>query len=317
MERQPIIVKEAYRPPFLIRILLDYMVEKVNLGTEYGLKVTLVVENFRALFYLGFVCVLVMGFILTTEFVTLDHTAIIQDVFGLSNLCAYVDFPPATYVAPIVYIFPMIAMITYNAVSIFRISICYGERKISNLAKNSLTASHIYFSISVIWFLSVFEVHPDREKPLTMILHTIPYLNFKIALAIFQFSVVWFGTNIAWKDLEITLISRKTFFVLCWIHASLLVVTSIIGCIPLINGIGDMGPGELIGKGLWWDVHNTPQYVIKVMGVFGSSSPLGDLNMAIIIPFLQSMYLKSKSFGNISKTHTLIFYITDNKSVDE
>ena len=77
-----------------------------------------------------------------------------------------------------------------------------------------------------------------------------------------------------------------------------------------------MGPGELIGKGLWWDVHNPPEYIAIMMSLFGNTSPLGDLCMAIIVPCLQSMYIKSKSFGNISKTHTIIFYITDNKSAD-
>ena len=77
-----------------------------------------------------------------------------------------------------------------------------------------------------------------------------------------------------------------------------------------------MGTGGPIGKGLWWDVHNAPKFVTGVMSIFGSTSPLGDLNMAIIIPFFQSMYIKSKSFKNISKTHTVIFYITDNKNMD-
>ena len=316
-DNQPLVPKTAYRPPFLLRIAFDFMLEKVNIGQEYGVKMTTVVENFRALFYLGFVSVLLIGYIITANFVTVDHTAIVQDVFGFPYLCAYVDFPPATYVAPIVYIFPMFSMIIYNVISIFRIDISYGARKLSYLARNLLVASHVYFIISVIWFLSVFEVHPDREKPATMTFHTIPYLNFKIALAVLQISVVWFGTIIAWKDIEVDWISRKTFFVLSWIHAILLIVTSTIGCIPLINGLGDMGTGGLVGKGLWWDVHNAPQYITGVMSVFGSTSPLGDLNMAIIIPFFQSMYIKSKSFKNISKTHTVIFYITDNKTMDE
>ena len=130
-DNQPLVPKTAYRPPFLLRIAFDFMLEKVNIGQEYGVKMTTVVENFRALFYLGFVSVLLIGYIITANFVTVDHTAIIQDVYGFPSLCSYVDFPPATYVAPIVYIFPMFSMIVYNVISIFRINISYGIRKLS------------------------------------------------------------------------------------------------------------------------------------------------------------------------------------------
>ena len=78
-----------------------------------------------------------------------------------------------------------------------------------------------------------------------------------------------------------------------------------------------MGTEGLVGKGLWWNVHNEPQFITMVNRVFGNTSPLGDLTMAIIIPFFQSMHLKSKSFKNFSKTHTVMFYITDSKTMDE
>ena len=250
-ENQTLVSKAAYRPPFLIRILFDFMLEKVNIGQEHGLKMTIVVENFRALFYIGFVTVLLIGYILTVNFVTVDHTAIIQDVFGFTNLCTYLDFPPVTYVTPIVYIFPMFSMIVYNVVSIFTINNFYGARKLTYLARNLLEASHVYVIISVIWLFSIFEVQPDRKMPATVIFHTIPYFNFKIALTILQISVVWLGTIIVWKDIEVDWISRKAFFVLSWIHAILLIVTSTIGCIVIINGIGDMDPEGLVGKGLW------------------------------------------------------------------
>ena len=73
-ENQKLVPKAAYRPPFLVRILFDFMLEKVNIGQEYGLKMTTVVENFRALFYLGFVSVLLIGYIITANFVTVDSS---------------------------------------------------------------------------------------------------------------------------------------------------------------------------------------------------------------------------------------------------
>ena len=132
-ENQPILPKTSYRPPYLIRIFIDFLYETVNVGPEYGIKVTTVVENFRALFYFGLLATILVGYIVTTNFVTEDHAKVVTDVFGVHNICSYLDFPPSTYIAPICYIFPMFAMIAYNVVSIFRINISYGEQKISNL----------------------------------------------------------------------------------------------------------------------------------------------------------------------------------------
>ena len=316
-ENQPILPKTSYRPPCLIRIFIDFMYEIVYVGPEYGIKVTTVVENFRALFYFGMVITVLVGYIVTTNFVTEDHAAVVADVFGGTNLCSYLDYPPSTYIAPIVYIFPMFAMIAYNIVSIFRINISCGELKISYLAKNLLVASHAYTIISVIWFLAIFEVHPDREVPITMVIHTIPYFNLNIALLVLQLSVVWFGTNVAWKDIGFSRVGKKLFITLSWFHLIVLTVTTSIMCMFILNGIGDMGQGGLVGKGLWWDVHDPPKQILLLGSLFRNTSPLGDFAMAILVPFLQSVILKSKSFGNISKTHTVIFYITDNKSVDE
>ena len=66
------------------------VIEKDN---KKELNIGVVVEDFRAGFYYSFIFMLGVGFILTKCFTDVDHTAIIKDVFGASNVCTYLYFP--------------------------------------------------------------------------------------------------------------------------------------------------------------------------------------------------------------------------------
>ena len=313
---EAIIPKTSYRPPILIRTFVDFIIETVNVGPEYGIKVTTVVENYRAGFYSGFLFTLLVGYLVTINFVPFDHLQVIRDVFGTVNLCAYFDYPPSTYIVPLIYVFPMLSMIAYNVASIVRINIAYGEQKISYLARNLLVASHVYILISAYCFLIIFEVAPDREYPITMVFHTLPYANFKIGFVVLQLSVVWFGSNVAWKDIGFSKAGLKLFVTLSWLHVIAMTVTTIVMTTVIFNGIGDMGPGGLVGKGLWWDVHDPPNNIVALTNIFQNAAPLGDFWTAIVIPLLQSMILKFMSFRHVYKAQSVTFYITDNKSKD-
>ena len=156
--------------------------EVVKKGGENELNVRLVVEDFRTAFYYSFALLLGFGYILTMTFVEVDHTAIIKSVFGASNVCTYIDFPPSTYVVPCIWMVCFILGIIYDIASIFRIWISKEEGKISGRAMCFLVAAHIYFIITLVVFSLTFAVSPDRANPETMIVHTIPYLNFKTAV---------------------------------------------------------------------------------------------------------------------------------------
>ena len=174
-----------------------------------------------------------------------------------------------------------------------------------------MTAIHIYFMVSVIWFATSFAVQPDRAVPVSMRFHALPYVNIKIALMSLQYCIVWFGTNVAWKSIFFSSVGKKLFLFLGWLHLYLMIAGTGFGCFALLNGIGDMGQSGLVGKGLWYDVHNKPQFVRMVHGLFGITSPLGDFSLSILFPMIQSMIIKFKSFGHISKTQTVTFYIYD------
>ena len=144
--------------------------------------------------------------------------------------------------------------------SIFRVWIAKEEGKMSPKALIWLVASHIYFIMSLILFSLCFAVSPDREHPETMTIHTIPYINLKIAMCILQLAVVWFGVKVGWVDLELP----KMFVVLSWLHVVLQFIVMMISNVLVVNALGDMGREKLEGKGLWWDVHNEKQIIVRV-----------------------------------------------------
>ena len=315
---QDTIHRELYRPPYVMRLFFDFLVENAKIGNQPRLRITIFIESFRLLGILGFFFTLLLGYILTILFVTVDYTAIMVDVFGVTNACIYIDFPPATYVLPFVYLFPMTSLVIYHVIAIKRISKSHGDGKISKWAKKLLTTAHVYCIISHLWFSTVFAIHPDREESLSIYFHSAPYANWKIVGCVLQASVVWFGAKVAWKDISLSTRTRKIFVAISWIHVLLLTIGTILQLAMIIaNGLGDVGSKGLVGKGLWWNVHEKPpQLVADLEMIFGHTSPLGDLMLCGLVPLLQIMFLKWKGFTNISKVHAVTFHITDNWKMD-
>ena len=130
---------KSYQPPWCIRIIFNILIEVIKRGTEKEIKISVVVENFRTAFYWSFLGIIVFGAFLTKVFTKVDSTAIINDVFGASNICTYFDFPPSTYVLPFCWIFAMLFAIAYDMISMFRIWIAKEEHpdKISCLMKRT------------------------------------------------------------------------------------------------------------------------------------------------------------------------------------
>ena len=153
-KRNTLIIKE-YRPPSFIKWFFHALIEVIKKDDDKQIRISIVVENFRTLFYWFFLFISLFGMFLTKVFVK-DSSKILESVFGASNLCANFDFAPSTYVLPFCYIFPMVAAITYDVISMFRIWIAYEEGKITKKGKNMLFAAHIYFMLSVMVFSIIF-----------------------------------------------------------------------------------------------------------------------------------------------------------------
>ena len=302
-------LESQYKPPCGIRLFLHILIEVIREGTEKSIKISMVVENFRTMFYWLIIGVIALGMILTKMFsVTTEETdpnIILADVFGASNVCAYFDAPPSNYFLPFFWLFPMLCAMIYDIISIFRIWVSYREEKISLVSTNLLVFAHIYFMLTVMLFGTIFAVSPDRKDPATMIIHSLPFLNLRFGLCILQFAVVWFGVEVAWKDFKLS----KWFIAVNWCHVGLQILMVVISVILVINALGDMGPGELKGKGLWWSVHNNTQ-----MNTFTNIfvNYIGFL-LNWVIPLLQSQYFSYKGFKNISNTHAVVISIADNR----
>jgi hypothetical protein len=278
------------------------MINRFEYSREKGIKISVVVETFRALFYWSFLAVLGTGIFLTAVFVTHDHTALIIEVFGAYNICANLDFPPSTYVLPFLYLFPMSFGIIYSVVSMFRIWIANEEGRITVFEKRLLWFVHIYSILSMMWFEMIFAVSPDRDEPATIIIHTIPYCNLKVAMCALQIGVVHFGTRVAWKDLKY---GGTWFVVVSWIHIVFQCIGMVISNMMILNALLD------VGNGRWWNVHDRGYSYSKTLfylaQIFGKNYI--EIFVVFVFPLLQSHLLAGHGF----QTHCVNFQITDNK----
>ena len=331
-------VTETVKSPFFIILFLTKWIEIIKYEqNERKIKITLVVENFRTAFYWTFLGVILLGMLLTNVFVKEDVHQLLTDVFGASNICANFDFPPATYILPFFWLFAVLHAITYDGLSIFRIWIAKEEEKISNRARWLLTVAHVYFAFSVMYFTMIFAVPPDHEAPESVIVHTAPYINLKISFCVIQAAVVWFGVEVAWKNMWVSRRIPRRVTILCWLHIILQSIFMIASNILLINSIaGELRwkeieevevktyttsipitshdevlktiKREFVGNALWWEASNKVVQIVN--NVCGN---VGGFVLNILIPLFQSQYLSFKGSKNIHETHAIIVSITDNR----
>ena len=197
-----------------------------NDNGEHSLNLVLVVEDFRLAYLLGFVIIIGIGVILTKAFVTVDHHAMLRGVYGISNTCSYFDFPPSTYVLPIAWVFVAACGITYTVTAIFRIRIAYLENKLSFVEEVALIMAYVYVALTIVYFTEIFAVIPDPKTPVTMVIHTVPYINLKLGFCALQTAVVYFGVRVSWVDLNLP----RWFRLASIIHVPVLIVVSIGNC---------------------------------------------------------------------------------------
>ena len=281
---------------------------------DQQIRISIVVENFRTLFYWLFLLTVLLGMFLTKVFAKPGSALILTDVFGASNICANFDFPPATYFLPFVWIFPMFAAVTYDIVSMFRIWIANAEGRITGKSTRLLFMAHIYFILSIMVFSTIFAVSPNREDPATMLVHTIPYINLKVSMFFLQLAVVWFGTKVSWKKLKFPgCITKDCFIAFGWAHVILQCICMIVSNITIINALGDMGEANLAGKGLWWSVH-TDQSMNTFSDIFTNKA---SFFLNILYPLAQSQYLGYRGAQNIASTHAVIISIKNKMDIEE
>ena len=301
-----------------------------------GIKI--VVESFRFYLYLIFVFLNIVGGILTnlkTEsyFGCNKYPELLTSIFGSLNICYIYDFPPATYVLPFIYSFVTLCAYLYAAASIFRAWVAKEENQITQTAFRIYSCAMVYVAISASLFSTIFAVPPNPgEDRWTIHIHTVPYTNLCVALAVLQIAVTWFGIRVAWEHLK-----APGWLRLCSLfYASLLQITIASKIILHINALSDIGPcnpgsnwkekicnatvsdgvlryiseeseERICGKGYFWDVsHPTAvlwsQITEQLFRITGIACPL-----------IQSGWFWFHRFD----THYLILWVQDNKDVQD
>ena len=134
-------------------------------------------------------------------------------------------------------------------------------------------------------------------------------MNAGYHIAEIKYDVVYFGVNVAWKEMRFSHFCTKKWFVLfCWTHVILQFITMVVSNVMILNALGDTGTKGLTGKGLKWNVHDPTSK--SITDAFANRAAFV---LNFIIPLIQSQYLFTKGFRDISKTHTISFYISDNQ----
>ena len=208
-------------------------------------------------------------------------------------------FAPTTYIISALWCFSIIFIFLYTAAAIFRIKIAYLEKKLSKCACVPLVLAHVYVFLSAIFFTLSFSVQPDPAKPVTMLIHTSPYVNMKITFAVLQVAVVYFGVKVSWKGLNLP----RWLHIMSVAHVVPLIIVEVAGSLILINALADMGE-NLEGNGLWWSVRTEANKIIAQW--------IGNILAFVlhtVFPLFQSLYI----CRNGVDSHALIVAVNDNR----
>ena len=303
MGTQPMLPRSGRPPTASFRCNSKFRrIRHRDVDGEHEIDITIVIEDLRFIFYLLFILILIVGIILTTLYEE-NYERHIKSIFGYSQLCVYLDFPPATYFQPTIYAFNSFFFDLYIIASIFRAWVAEKEEKISYCSRIMFQVAMAYAALSVMVFSTSLAVQPDDKNPTTMIVHTVPFANVALAMLVLQISVTWFGLRVAWKDLDL-----PGWFVS--INIGTIILQAIVAVVKVahqINSIGDMGEKGLKGKGWWWSVDGPAiePFFTAIDWLFVATN--------LAYPMFQSLYFSVKG----SKTHTLIFTIRDNRLTEK
>jgi len=109
--------------------------------------------------------------------------------------------------------------------------------KLGRCASVLLIIIHVYVMLSAIYFGGIFTVQPDTDDPVTMIVHTLPYLNLKWGICMLQVAVVYFGIGVSWVGLDFP----RWFYAGSIIHIYVHFVVNFFYTFRILNALGDMG----------------------------------------------------------------------------
>ena len=163
------------------------------------------VETVRVVWWVLALGNILIGMILTYAFSDMDVTGTdtpIYKVFGAVNSCVFIDYPPATYVSPVVWAFATITAFLLVILSIARIDVAYKQNP-ELMSKYGLVLYKVVcwlFMLSILVFSLSEAVQPDMYDPVTVSVHTGAYIFLLFAMPLFHFAEVYYWQHVIWRS---------------------------------------------------------------------------------------------------------------------
>ena len=177
------------------------------------------VEHLRLYTYVSFVLLVVTGMVLTKAFAHVDmQTTLLVRMYGYNNVCVWFDFPPATYVLPILWVVTLAFFLAFSFASSMRLQ---SDRHLASYSNGDdahdggtstadgegsppvvrrLVLMKRFEAAMVILFSLIFAVKYDAppgasasHERFLMILHTTPFFALQLGLISLALSSIVHG----------------------------------------------------------------------------------------------------------------------------
>ena len=235
-------------------------------------EIRLVVEKLRLMGYASFWCVVMTGYLLTRLFSDLDlQDSHLMHVFGYNNICVYFDYPPSTYVLPMLWAFTLVILLIYIVTHWLHMK---AELKLGRLTPGlykTLSGLKAFEAIALISFSTSFAVSPEDHNH-TMFVHTLPFFLLQLGLVSLAMSNTLHGIKSGyWRRLGLPSWFTSGAVIYCIIFAIIVAFK-----IPVA--------ANALTGGLWW---------VQSTSLIDLAKLLDQLFFvfAAMIPMVKAMYL--------------------------
>lgn len=149
-------------------------------------------ELLRISAFLLFGALIGVSIVLTKLFAKLPEETEVRRAFGYDNICIYLDYPPASWVAPTLWVGFLMPWMSY--------SLAFSARLQAAPIRPSLVRFMRFITYFELFcaaqFIQVFANKPgDLEYPMGLKMHTYPFTLLVVALWIMSCKNVWWFTN--------------------------------------------------------------------------------------------------------------------------
>jgi hypothetical protein len=252
-----------------------------------GGGVLFVVEVMRIIGYSMFWVVVIVGYLLTTQVAKIDlDDTLLTKVFGYNNICVFFDYPPATFVLPLVWGLCLVAMLGYVLTHHMQIR---AECVMGHVSPNMyivLTAFKTFEAFALIAFSTIFAVSPDGWNS-TLYIHTAPFFLLQIGLVSMGMSNTLHGVKSGyWRRLNMPEYFESA-------AVTYVVVFAIVVALKIPITI------NALGHDLWF--HRTPAHI-----EFAHTIDRAFLFLAAIVPMLKAVCLIALRYNQLEFVHVKI-----------